>query len=103
TTFGLINSPFSSEMNGKLKLYIYYQNMFNVLAYDATLQGGLFNENSPYFIPSKSINRITFQQNYGIVLQIRKIYFEFGQSFISKEFKQGELAKWGGFKFGLKI
>ena len=104
TTFGIINSPFKSTktVNG-FKLYAYAQPLFTVVGYDATLQGGLFNNKSPYTISSKEVERFTSQFNYGIVLKTRTLYFEYSRSSITKEFETGSSAKWGGFKIGFTL
>lgn len=103
-TIGLINSPFTSVKNkDRLKLYVYSQPVLNAIGCDATLQGGIFDRNSPYTVPSKSIRRFTAQHNYGVVLQIRKLYFEYSRTTISREFDYGKSSKWGGVKIGIKL
>ncbi len=100
-TIGLINSPFTSNSNkNKFQLYFYTQPIVNVIGYDATLQGGLFNRKSPYTIASSSIERFTAQHNYGMVLKTRTLYFEYSRSAITREFESGDSAKWGGIKIG---
>lgn len=99
-TLGLINSPFSANVNHKkLQLYIYSQPMATLVGHDATLQGGLFNE-SPYTIPSGDVERLVLQNNFGLILQYRSLYFEYSRNHISREFKTGKSHAWGGFKVG---
>lgn len=100
-TIGIINSPFSSVNDkNKFQLYFYTQPVLNVIGYDATLQGGLFNRKSPYTISSSSIERFTAQHNYGIVLKTKTLYFEYSRSAITREYDSGSSAKWGGIKIG---
>jgi lipid A 3-O-deacylase len=73
------------------------------VGYDAALQGGLLNRSSPYTITGNQINRITFQNNYGLVLGFRKLYMEYYRTYISKEFKTGREHGWGGIKIGLAL
>ena len=102
--FGIINSPFSSLKNkNKFQLYLYSQPVINVIGYDATLQGGLFNAKSLYTISTAKIERFTAQNNYGIVLQTRSMYFEYARTMITREFELGSSAKWGGIKIGFKL
>ena len=104
TTFGIINAPFSSiNKRNRFKLYIYAQPLANIVGYDATLQGGVFNKRSPYTISSGDVERFTGQFNYGIVLKTKTLYFEYSRSAITKEFKTGSSAKWGGFKIGFTL
>ena len=101
---GIINSPFTPIKNkNKFQLYGYSQPIVNAIAYDATLQGGLFNNESPYTINASNIERFTAQHNYGIVLQTKTLYFEYSRAAITREFKPGHSAKWGGIKFGFKF
>lgn len=100
-TFGLLNSPFSLKGNErKLQLYVYAEPLGKVIAYDATLQGGIFNNSSPYTISSKEVERLTGQFNYGLVIRVNKLYLEYAQTKISREFTTGEAANWGGVKIG---
>ena len=102
--FGIINSAFTSIKNkNKFQLYGYSQASISVIGYDATLQGGLFNRKSSYTSPSEDINRITFQNNFGIVLQFKSLYLEYYKFELSKEFKTGSLHKWGGIRIGFKL
>jgi hypothetical protein len=104
STFGIINSPFSSisERNG-FKLYAFAQPMLSVIGYDATLQGGLVNKKSPYTIGSGDVERLTGQFNYGFIVKSKTLYFEFSRSVISKEFASGSAYSWGGIKIGFTI
>ena len=103
-TLGVINSPFSGgKGSGRFQLYIYSQPLLNVIGYDATLQGGIFDRNSPYTIPSRCISRFTAQHNYGAVLQTRKLYFEYSRTAITREFEYGKSSKWGGVKIGVRL
>ncbi len=104
TTFGIINSPFSSSGNSNVfKLFGYAQTLVNFIGYDATLQGGVFNKQSPYIIASQDITPFKGQFNYGIILKSKTLYFEYARSLLTKEFKTGSASKWGGIKIGFTI
>ena len=101
--FGKVNSPFTSlAKNNNFEIYAYFQPMLTLVGYDATLQGGLFNHGSPYTIADSDINRITLQQNYGLVMQFKHLYFEYSRAEITKEFRTGNYHKWGGLRVGLE-
>jgi lipid A 3-O-deacylase len=103
-TFGIINSPFTSVKNkNKFQVYLYSQPLISAIGYDATLQGGLFNNKSPYTISSNAVERFTAQVNYGIVLQTRSLYFEYALTHVTREFETGPSAKYGGIKIGFKF
>jgi lipid A 3-O-deacylase len=101
---GRFNNPYLSvnKMNkNKFNYHFYGQLLTGFTAYDATLQGGLFNRNSPYTIAAKDITRFTLQGDFGVSLNFKKLYLEYTQSFISKEFKTGYLHRYGGVRIGV--
>ena len=104
STFGIINAPFlSTNERNRFKLYAYAQPILSVVGYDATLQGGLFNKQSPYTISAGDVERFTGQFNYGIVLKTKTLYFEYSRSMITREFESGDSYKWGGIKIGFTL
>ncbi len=102
--FGIVNSPLSSSpKKSKIQIYLYAQPCVSAIAFDVTLQGGVFNKSSPYTIDSENVERFASQLNYGLILKTKKLYFEYSRSAISKEFESGNSAKWGGLRFGFVI
>ena len=100
-TLGIIDAPFYSFGNrGKIKVYLYSQSVISGIGYDATLQGGVINNKSPYTISHQNIERFTAQFNYGLILKTRIMYFEYARTAITREFDSGNSAKWGGVKVG---
>lgn len=103
-TFGIINSPFTSVKNkNKFQLYAFVQSFVKVVGYDATLQGGIFNNRSPYTIPDNEVKRFVAQNNIGFILQTRSLFFEYTRSAITREYNSGSAAKYGGIKIGFKF
>lgn len=108
--FGRLNSAITSAFGDptqvskkKLRFHVYVQPMINVVGYDATMQGGVFNKSSSYTLSSSEISRFTFQANYGAVLSTGGVYLEYFTSVISKEFDMGRDHKWGGVRIGVKL
>ena len=99
STFGLIDSPFIGERKG-FRLYLYAQPTVQLIGYDATLQGGLFNRDGPYTISGDKVERITGQFDFGLILKTRTLYFEYTRSLITKEFESGQASAWGGVNIG---
>lgn len=99
TTIGLIDSPFANDNKG-FRMYFYAQPTVTLVGYDATLQGGVFNKDSPYTIRSGDIERLTAQLDYGLILKTRTLYFEFSRSLITREIATLNSAAWGGIKIG---
>lgn len=101
---GLFKDPFKdfAETDAPA-LYLYLEPQLGFIAYDASLQGGLFNRSSPYVLPASQINRMVFKNHAGIVLKIKKIWLEYFQSFVTKEFKNGKSHLWGGVRVGVNL
>lgn len=97
---GIFNNPFSGTQKRKFQIYVYSQPNVSFIAYDATLQGGLFNPKSPYTVASSDIERVVGQHNFGLIVQTGTLYFEYTSTDITKEFSYGSAARWGGIKVG---
>ena len=93
-------NQFSNNQNRRFQVYIYSKPQLNLIGYDATLQGGIFNRKSPYTIPSSEVERFVGQHNFGLIVQTKTLYFEYTTTDITKEFSSGTSASWGGIKVG---
>ncbi len=102
---GYFDSPFSDIVTGKnnFRIYAYQHSEVAVIAYDATLQGGMFNHTSPYTIFAKDVKRVTYRNRLGIVGTYKRITMEYFQSFITREFETGKPHAWGGIQFACAI
>ena len=103
---GRFESPFVHTPNkGRLpmQLYVYAQPLVSVVAYDASLQGGLLNRSSPYVIAAGQLARTTLQANVGVVFSYKHLYLEYYQSMLSREFATGQSHQWGGVKMSLSF
>jgi lipid A 3-O-deacylase len=100
---GYFNSPFDIEIiqAKNFRIYAYEHAKVNLIGYDATLQGGLFNKSSPYTLRPDDIVRYTFQNRFGFVVIYKRIYLEYFQSMLSAEFKTGNYHVWGGVQIAL--
>ena len=65
------------------------------VAYNATLQGGLFNNESLYTVSSNRITRIVIDGMAGIVITYKRIGLEYSKFYLSPEFKEGLEHHWG--------
>ncbi len=101
---GKFISPFEANAEQKrFQFYAYSQPLISVVGYDATMQGGLFNRNSPYTIRDGDITRLTVENQTGVILQIHRFHVEAFVAFISKEFEAGRTHRWGGLKLGFEL
>jgi hypothetical protein len=100
---GYFNMPFNTGKHTKLQAYIYTHPELNLVGYDGTLQGGLFNRSSPYIINGKDIERVTYGYHAGIVLGYGAVLLEYFQGYISKEFATGTAHHWGGLQLAIHL
>jgi lipid A 3-O-deacylase len=80
--------------------YVYFNLTGNGVAYDATLQGGLFNHSSIYTIPNAEISRLTLQDKFGLVLIFRSLYLEYYRTGSTEEFYTSIYHRTGGLQIG---
>ena len=102
---GKFSNPYASNADvrtakKKFRYHVYGQVQPGFTFYEATLQGGMFNKESPYTLAAKDLTRLTVQGDFGVVLNIHKLTLEYFQSFITKEFETGKLHRWGGVRIG---
>lgn len=102
---GHFNDPFETVSRSKKKIeyYFYGQSRVHAIGYDASLQGGFFNRSSPYTIAAADLSRITFQADAGIVVNFRKLYLCYSQSYLTREFATGIHHRWGGISIGFAL
>ncbi|MES2513083.1 MAG: lipid A deacylase LpxR family protein [Bacteroidota bacterium] len=65
------------------------------VAYNATLQGGMFNRESVYTISDSRVTRIVIEGMAGFVFTYKRIGLEYSKFYLSKEFKEGLEQHWG--------
>ena len=92
-----------TDKKRKAEYYFYSQGRVNFIGYDASMQGGLFNHNNPYIIAGSDVTRLTFQADAGIIVNFKKLYLSYTQSFLTKEFSMGKNHRWGGVSVGFAL
>ena len=102
---GRFNKRFTPVRYNKRKTeyYFYGQSRINFIGYDASMQGGVFNRNNPYTITGSDITRVTYQVDAGVIVNFKKIYLSYTQSFLTKEFRTGKYHRWGGISIGFAL
>ena len=103
--FGYFDSPFRTETTTKksFRTYAYEHAEINIVGYDATLEGGVFNRTSPYTINPKDLTPFVFQNRFGFVVIYHRVYLEYFQTLLSHEFTTGNFHVWGGLQIAFKI
>ncbi len=87
--------PGESKESKKLQVYVYARGYAQFVGYNASMQGGLFDRESVYTLPSQSIDRIVFYLLYGVVASWKQVSIEMSNVEITQEFKDGTTHAWG--------
>jgi hypothetical protein len=96
-TGGLFDNPFqfANTQDKHFQIYLYAEPKLNLVIFDATLQGGVFNDHNPYTLDRDEISRLVFQQNAGLIIKIHAFALEYSQTVMTREFKTGSPHSWG--------
>lgn len=86
-TLGLYRHAVKKADN--FQLYLYMRAKGNVVAYDATLQGGMFNRNSNYVLQGSDIKRLTAAFSAGLVFSYKQFGAEFSTTYSTPQFTKG--------------
>lgn len=97
-------SPYFSNL-GMDKYSVYRKSNFQfygilkgnvkAVAYNATLQGGMFNNQSGYTVSDNRVTRVIVDAMAGIVLTYKRIGLEYSKFYLSPEFREGLEQHWG--------
>ncbi|MEI7489781.1 MAG: lipid A deacylase LpxR family protein [Bacteroidota bacterium] len=75
--------------------YFTLKGMARIVAYDATLEGGMINTNSEYTIPASAISNIITQSSLGFTMTFGGVGIELEQNLLSPEFSHRWWHAWG--------
>jgi lipid A 3-O-deacylase len=87
--------PGETEESQKLQIYGYIKGYAQIVGYNASMQGGLFDRESVYTLPAQSIERVIWCFQYGAVVSWKHLSFELSNVEITPEFKNGMAHAWG--------
>ena len=95
---GIMSSFFDSYKKPGKKFLCYAElwGQTTGVAYNTTLQGGMFNKQTPYVILNEGMERILFSAGGKIVLNFKKLTLVYSRTWITPEFKKGLKHGWGG-------
>lgn len=99
---GKVQSPFE-ERGLASGLYAYVHPQLDIVGYDATLQGSLFSNNSPYVIKSSELARLVGRFDIGLRYQLGKLLLSTYLRYLSREFRTGHDHAIGGIELGIRL
>lgn len=86
---------------GKYQFWFFVKSSANLVAYDATLEGGLFNTQNPYVISEYDMNPLVLKASAGFALYHENVGVEVENNYITPEFKAAKQFLWGRIKLVL--
>ncbi len=92
-------TSFGRSLHKKFTVQVFGKAQLDYIFYDATLEGGVFNNNNVYSIPRENINRSRLEYSFGLQTNIEKVQIEAGRVWQSKEFGGAYTHAWGYLKF----
>jgi hypothetical protein len=100
----LIQRSHASEITNR-RIAVSLKSQIHYVLYDATLQGGVFNDSSVYAIDSRDVENIVLRSEVSLTVKQARFQYSFGFSHISEEFAGGGSHSYGGFRlvFGRKF
>ena len=83
----------------KWQLFFEVKPSLKLVGYNATLQGGVFNDKSPYLIDNQEITRLVGETDFAFTVSYKKFQMNAVFTWISKEFETASQHKWITLKF----
>ena len=90
-----VAGPGSRAGQAQWQLYGYSSLRGRVVGYDATLQGGVFNQTNPYELPAGAVARTVLRNTTGVVLAHNGFSLEANSTWVSPEFDGARTHRWG--------
>ncbi len=97
--FGLADN----EKWPKTEYYFFAKTNISFLAYNALLEGGMFNHNNIFVLSGNQIQRFVGSAEAGFHLHYKGVGLELAQHYLSPEYKSGLWHKWGRISLFFRI
>ena len=95
SNIGLVNPGRDAySAKSKIQYAINLTSILRVVAYDATLQGGMFTRDNIHTLSPEEISRLVFNAGLGIEFSYKFVGFQAKMNYISPEFKSGKQHLW---------
>lgn len=99
---GSIGRPFDAAPDARRRFWLYVTPQLDIVGYDATLQGGMFNRSSPYTIANQDLARVVYRQRVGLVYRSGSRFVEYYRTDATPEFRGARAHRTGGFLIGFR-
>lgn len=85
----------SKDRKAKIEYYLFAKIHISFVAYNALLQGGMFNHNNIFTLKAGEICRVVANSELGIHVEYKSIGIDLVQHHLTPEYKGGLWHKWG--------
>jgi hypothetical protein len=92
-----VAGPTSRAGQQPWQLYAHTSLEGSLVGYNATLQGGIFNQSNPYVLPASAVERAVLRNTTGLVLAYKGFSLAATSTWVSPEFKGARTHRWGQF------
>jgi hypothetical protein len=89
-------NPLQKNIHKKFRCFATIWSSANVVAYNATLQGGMFNKNNIYTISPADVQRLLISGGLRGVIAFKRLRLEYSRTWSTSEFAGGLPHGWGG-------
>jgi hypothetical protein len=93
----------AKEQWPKLECYFFAKTNVTFVAYNALLQGGLFNHDNVFTLKANEIQRVVGNAEAGFHVRYKGIGIELAQHYLTPEYKGGLWHKWGRISLLFKV
>lgn len=100
---GRFTPVYKGATSSAFQYWLFIEGASSFVFYDATLQGGIFENNNLYTIHNKDINRLVLKASFGLAVYYNNIGIELQNFYISPEFRNAYDFRWGRIKIVFKI
>lgn len=85
------------------QLYLFMDGKVTGVAYNATLQGGMFSKDDPYVLGINDMKRVLYSPAAGVAIGWRKIELEYSYRYLSPELRAGMAHRWGNCRIRIAL
>jgi len=78
--------------------WFFMSGITDIVGWDATLQGGFFDQKSPYVLAGNEISRVVFRASAGVAVYYHRFGLELENFYLTPEFERGRSFKYGRIK-----
>lgn len=102
---GYFHNPYDAlnSTSKRWSMYAYLSSEGRYVLYNASLQGGMLDNRSPYTLSASEFTSAVAKLKYGVRLSYGGIFLEYFKAMLTREFETGKPHAYGGLQVGTAI